>query len=85
MVKFNCVEFVMGPLAVPDGFLGANACVIRRPRRNKSARLFCNRQRLLIYSHSTASLLSPLFLGFFLYLSYHYYLKIPLEKMEYQF
>lgn len=41
--------------------------------------------RQIDYSHSTASLLSPLFLGFFLYLSYHYYLKIPLEKMEYQF
>ena len=46
------MEFGMGPLAVPDGFLGANACVIHRPRRNKPACLLCHRQRKLVYSHS---------------------------------
>ena len=40
-------------LAVPCVRLGANACVAHRPRRNKSARSSCLRQRSLIYSHST--------------------------------
>ena len=42
----------MIPLAVPDIFLAPKRFVICRPRRNKSARLLCLRQRSLIYSHS---------------------------------
>lgn len=42
----------MVPLAVPGSFLGANACVICRPRRNKSLHFIRHRRREAIYSHS---------------------------------